>query len=56
MSEAKKKLVVAFIDFLKTEIKSGQLGEEAVEGLEGMYVLRLYLKINSNQYTVFDNS
>ena len=36
MSEEKKKLVVAFLDFLKSEIKSGQLGDEAIEGLEGM--------------------
>ena len=36
MGEEKKMMVVAFIDFLKLEIKSGQLGEEAAEGLEGM--------------------
>ena len=36
MGEEKKMMVAAFIDFLKMEIKSGQLGEEAAEGLEGM--------------------
>jgi len=34
MGEEKKMMVVAFIDFLKMEIKNGQLGEEAAEGLE----------------------
>ena len=36
MVEIKKNLVVAFVDFLKSEIQSGQLGEDAAEGLEGI--------------------
>lgn len=38
MSDIKRNLVVAFVDFLKSEIQSGQLGEDAVEGLEGIYI------------------
>lgn len=34
MASDKKNLVIAFVKFLKTEISSGELSEEAVEGLE----------------------
>eukprot|EP00111_Clytia_hemisphaerica_P004375 TCONS_00012514-protein len=34
MGDIKRNLVVAFVDFLKSEIQSGQLGEDAAEGLE----------------------